>query len=124
MRGDIYYLHETTIGRLSSILKMGLLSPNYSKKIEIKGYRRNFKSSWTDDFVSLLAISSLREVTAPHVSLLINTSSLTLIKPNYIQEDTNRPISSELLVKDKISPINFLGVVIGASIPTRHVNDF
>lgn len=108
-----YYLHETTIGRLNSILMNGLLAPNYSKKFGVKGYRRNFKSSWADDFVSILVNTSVREVTSPHVALLVNTSTLILKKPKYTKEDSNRTVLNELLIKDRILPINFLGIVIG-----------
>ncbi len=112
MNKSIPYWHTTTLGRLGSILKVGLLSFNCSQKIGIKGYRRNFKSSWNGDFVSVMANTSSRKVTAPHVALLIDPSMKTT-STNYKEEDTNRPSPNELLVKDMIAPESFLGVTIG-----------
>jgi hypothetical protein len=105
--------HQTTIGRLKSILENGLLSKNEASKLEIKGYKRNFKSSWNDDSVSLMANTSPSEATAPTIAILIDSKKVKTIKATHDNQDKNQPVPEEVLVKDKIPPEKFIGIVIG-----------
>lgn len=107
------YWHETTIGRLSSILKYGLVSPSKAKKLGIDKYRKVFDSSWNVDAVSLMANKSPREATAPRIAILVDPKKVRIIKPEFQKNDTNRPSPDEILVKGKIIPKKFVGLVVG-----------
>lgn len=108
------YWHQTTIKKLPSILKLGLLSPVEAKKNNVVSYQRNFDSSWNDDSVSLMSGQSPRETVARYISVLASSRINSLIsKADHLKSDTNRPISKEVLVKGKISPDYFIGIVIG-----------
>jgi len=107
------YWHVTTIGRLPSILKYGLLSRSMAKEKGIKNYRRNFQSSWNEDYVSLVSNESSREATAPHIAILIDPNRVEIVRAEFEKSDTNRPVPGEVLVRDMIAPDKFLGVVIG-----------
>ncbi len=107
------YWHDTTIGRLSSILKYGLLSRKVAKKLNIKNYRRSFRSSWNNESISLMANESSRKVTAPRVAILIDPKKVKTVKPSFNEDDKNRPVPNEVLVKEIILPKCFTGIVIG-----------
>lgn len=108
------YWHQTTIGRLSLILKHGLISPSEAKCLGLKNFRRNFKSSWNDDFISLMSGQTSREATAPGVAVLIDPGiEVTPAEGKFKNEDTNRPVPREVLAKGKIPPEKIIGVVIG-----------
>lgn len=108
------YWHQTTIAKLPSILKHGLLSPAEAKRYKVVGFRRNFDSSWNVDSVSLISGQSSRETVARYISILVKTQLDSLpAKATNVELDTNRPIAKELLVKGNISPDYFIGIVIG-----------
>ncbi len=108
-----YYYHETTIDRLPSILKYGLLSKSEAGKKNIQGYKQNFNSSWNNDYISLVSNKTARQVAAPEIAILIDPSDILTIKAAFRNGDTNRPVESEVLVKAKILPEKFVGLVIG-----------
>lgn len=110
-----YYWHTTTIGRLSSILQNGLLSVNMAQKMRVKGYRRNLKSSWNKNYISLMTSDFQGKVTAPRVALLVDPKAIKAVKPKDIgaKDILNRPLRKEVLVKDSIPPTVFRGIVIG-----------
>ena len=107
------YWHQTTIGRLASILQYGLLSPAAAKNLKLKGYRRNFNSSWNKKTVSLMANESPREATAPHIAILIDPKKILKTRAVFIKADTNRPVPNEILVRDRVLPQKIIGIVIG-----------
>ena len=109
-----FYVHETTLGRLKSILKYGLLSSNVAKAAKVKGYRRNFKSPWNNDYVSLLKSSSICKVVAGYIGILVEPN-IKITKPaSHLQRrHAERPVPKEVLVKNKIPKEKFVGIVIG-----------
>lgn len=108
------YWHQTTISKLPSILKLGLLSPAEAQRQKIRGYHRNFESSWNSDSVSLMSDQTSRKTIARYISILIENHIDTLpAKNTQVKTDTNRPIPQEQLVKGSISPDKFIGIVIG-----------
>lgn len=111
---EYLYWHQTTVGRLPSILKNGLLSPKAAKEKGIVGYRREFKSSWNADKVSLMSNMDPRKTTAPCVSILVDANIKT-ISPRGLRQkdDIAHPHRKEKLVQDMILPSMFIGIVIG-----------
>jgi len=109
-----FYVHETTLGKLKSILKYGLLSSNAAKAAKVKDYQRNFKSPWNNDYVSLLKSSSICDVVAGYVGILVEPN-IKVTKPasHFQRRRTERPVPKEVLVKNKIPREKFVGIVIG-----------
>lgn len=107
------YFHVTTIGRLKSILTIGLVAPNYLKKILKKNVKRNFDSSWNEDSISLFSNTSPRKVTAPNVAVLVNQNMKVVANIKSSTKDKNRPSPKEVLAKNQIEPEYFTGLVIG-----------
>lgn len=99
---------------LESILKLGLLSQEMARGMSVRSYRRKFKSSWNKQHVSLMAGQSSRKATAPHIAILVDPNIQTTKAKGLNQtKDTNRPVPKEALVKDRIPPESFIGIVMG-----------
>lgn len=112
LKADYPYWHQTTVAKLESILKHGLLSPKAAIDKGISNFKPEFKSSWNQDSVSLMSNQNPRKSIAGYVSILVSDDIKT-IEPVRAENDITRPNPSELLVSNSIPIEKFIGILIG-----------
>lgn len=114
------YSHHTSIHKLASVLNSGLVAERFARRANLQEYKRAYNSSWNDDYVSLWR-SSIYYSIWPYISIMVNPRG-QIISADEIKSkktDTQVTLPGEFLVKNRISPSEFTGLVIGDREPSN-----
>jgi len=111
------YTHITPFRKLGSVLKNGLVAENFARRAKIDEFTRRYKSSWNDRYVSL-SQHSIKLCVWPYVTILVRPNE-DVIQGREVKARTTDVFEPdwELLVKNRISPKEFIGIVIGDRSP-------
>lgn len=109
------YWHERYFseGKLAKILEEGLVAWRFAARANIKGYERNMKNPWNNDYVSL-ATKEPREITQTRLVFFVDPNKVDVVDPDTLGPNIYEPFVKvdQVLVKNRISPREFIGVLI------------
>lgn len=110
------FIHKTYPKLLDSILKSGIVAGQFAERAKIEGYHSNFNSSWNNRYVSLHRGPLDFHLSSISVGIIVAPYDKPVKATRNIKRDSDlfEPYNTyEYLVKNRISPREIAGIIIG-----------